>query len=396
MQNKHLNITYAYHFLSEAIILLLIATPILYLHYRWIPYWSYLMIILISCIVFSLLSKRTANYRAYLLMAIPLFIAFYLLHYPFIVNVAFTCFLIWRYIDIRSRSMVDLNRENGYIILTIILTTIGVLIVRDGEIIIYASMQVIGLIFGNIYSHLAVIKREDRRRFDIKTTSYIIIPLFIGTVLLLPLFQSGKFLLFKLWDGFRYAVFIIASLVGNIIRLFEQDRSWSSITTEESGPPSENPIYQKTETTSIIEILAPYALIGAGIVISGLIIFFAIKAYKKVKKPLRQLESSNLVTYSHVDDMITRQNFLSTLKRRYTKPQDPIRRIVFDFERKAIRLEKGRKPFETIEEWLRRIGYNANLEIYQKARYGEEEVSNKEVNELKIELKKLESSLQGE
>src|SRR5699024_5685924 len=100
----------------------------------------------------------------------------------------------------------------------------------------------------------------------------------------------------------------------NIIRLFEQDRSWSSITTEESGPPSENPIYQKTETTSIIEILAPYALIGAGIVISGLIIFFAIKAYKKVKKPLRQLESSNLVTYSHVDDMITRQNFLSTLK----------------------------------------------------------------------------------
>ena len=354
------------------------------------------MIILISCIVFSLLSKRTANYWAYLLMAIPLFIAFYLLHYPLIVNVAFTFFLVWRYIDIRSRSMVDLNRENGYIILTIILTTIGVLIVRDGEIIIYASMQVIGLIFGNIYSHLAVIKREDRRRFDIKTTFYIIIPLFIGTVLLLPLFQSGKFLLFKLWDGFRYAVFIIASLVGNIIRLFEQDRSWSSITTEESGPPLEDPIYQKTETTSIIEILAPYALIGAGVVISGLIIFFAIKAYKKVKKPLRQLESSNLVTYSHVDDMITRQNFLSTLKRRYTKPQDPIRRIVFDFERKAIRLEKGRKPFETIEEWLRRIGYNANLEIYQKARYGEEEVSNKEVNELKIELKKLESSLQGE
>ena len=81
MQNKHLNITYAYHFLSEAIILLLIATPILYLHYRWIPYWSYLMIILISCIVFSLLSRRTANYRAYLLVAIPLFIAFYLLHY---------------------------------------------------------------------------------------------------------------------------------------------------------------------------------------------------------------------------------------------------------------------------------------------------------------------------
>src|SRR5699024_2892614 len=97
---------------------------------------------------------------------------------------------------------------------------------------------------------------------------------------------------------------------------------------------------------------------GAGVVISGLIIFFAIKAYKKVKKPLRQLESSNLVTYSHVDDMITRQNFLSTLKRRYTKPQDPIRRIVFDFERKAIRLENGRERIETFKKWLRGIRYN--------------------------------------
>src|SRR5699024_2482846 len=397
MQNKHLNITFAYHFLSEAIILLLIATPILYLHYRWVPYWTYLMLIIALCFVFSLLSKRTTKYSAYLVMAVPLLIVFYLLDYPHIVNIAFTTLLIWRYLDIRSRSMVDLNRENGYIILTIILTTLVVIIVKDSEIIIYASMQMIGLVFGNIYSHLAVMKKEDRRQFNFKSSAYIIVPLLLGTLVFIPIFQSGKFLLSQLWDGFRSIVVLIASVIGQILHLLVQDRSWSNNAEIEESMPLAGEYYNELESESLIEIIAPYVIIGVSLVIVTLIIILAIKLSKKMMKPLKQMPASNLVSYSHIDKgMSTTKDILKSFRKRFTKPRDPIRRLVFDFERRTIRLEKGRKPFETIEEWLRRIGYSANLDIYQKVRYGEEKVSNKEVNELKIELKKIESSLQGE
>src|SRR5699024_12787241 len=77
------------------------------------------------------------------------------------------------------------------------------------------------LIFGNIFSHLAVINKRDRRQFRSKTTLYIIGPLMIGTIILIPFFQSGKFLLLKLWDSFRYLVYVLASNMGKVLQLFE-------------------------------------------------------------------------------------------------------------------------------------------------------------------------------
>src|SRR5699024_458814 len=141
MSKKHLNITYAYHFMSEAIIIFLFAIPILYLHYRWIPYWSYLFTVVLLSVLFSIMAKHLTNYSIYIIVGLLLVPIFYFLNYPLIVNLLFSGLLIWRYINVRSRSMIDLNRENGYIILSIILATLGVIIVRDSEIVIYARSE---------------------------------------------------------------------------------------------------------------------------------------------------------------------------------------------------------------------------------------------------------------
>src|SRR5699024_4148394 len=109
-----------------------------------------------------------------------------------------------------------------------ILTTLGVIIGRDSEIIIYASLQIILLIFGNILSHLAVMKKQDRRQFDRKTILSILVPLIIGIVIFIPLFQLAKIISIQLWAGFRYLVFILASNIGRILQLFEQDESGST------------------------------------------------------------------------------------------------------------------------------------------------------------------------
>lgn len=398
MPNKHLNITYAYHFLSEAIILFLVAAPILYLEYRWVPYWSYLLVMIGSCLAFSLISKRTTNYGMYLLMVVPLFLAFFLFNYPYVVNIALSCLLTWRYMNIRKRSMVDLNRENGYIILTIILTTLGVIVIKDSELIIYASIQVISLIFGHIFSHLAVIRKQDRRQFDQKAIASILLPLVIGTIVFVPFFQSGKLILIELWAGFRYLVYILASSVGRIMQLFEHDRGWGDVANIEEGrPPSEGPYYQLNETESLIEIIAPYMIIGAGLVIAALIVILAVKVSKKVMKPIRQVEMPYVVSYSHpAEEAHHSENILSAFKKRFSRPRHPIRRDVFEFERKTAQWEKGRKPYETIEEWLKRIGVNGNLAIYQKVRYGEEDVTDGEARKLKMELKKMKDYLKGD
>lgn len=394
MSNKHLNITYAYHFLSEAIIIFLIAIPILYLHYRWIPYWSYLLVAIGLCLIFSFLAKRTINYSAYLIIALLLIPLFYFLNYPLIANLAFTSLLTWRYIDVRSRTMVELNRENGYIILTIILTTLGVIIVRDSEIVFYASVLVVILIFGNIFSHLAVINKEERRQFDQKSVAYILGPIIIGTIIFIPFFQSGKFLLLQLWKGFRYLVYLLASSIGRILQLFEQDRGWGDIAEIEQPVPPAGEFYNELESESLIEVIAPYAIIIMGIIIATFIIIFAIKISKKVFKPIRQIPDANLVSYTHLsDDASESRNIFQVFRNRFRKPSNPIRRHVFEFEKRAVRLEYGRKPFETIEEWLKRIGFDTNLQVYQKVRYGGEEVSDQEADQLKVELKKLESTM---
>jgi len=398
MSKKHLNITYAYHFMSEAIIIFLFAIPILYLHYRWIPYWSYLFTVVLLSVLFSIMAKHLTNYSIYIIVGLLLIPIFYFLNYPLIVNLLFSGLLIWRYINVRSRSMIDLNRENGYIILSIILATLGVIIVRDSEIVIYASALVILLIFGNIFSHLAVISQEDRRRFDKKSIVYIIGPIVLGTVFFIPFFQSGKMVLLKLWDGFRYLVYILASTLGRILQLFEQDRGWDDIAgIEGSSPPSEDPIYQQFEEKSLVEIIAPYAIIGIGLIIAIILVFLAIKLSKKVFKPLPEIPATNLVTYTALsDDESKSQGIFNNFKNRFRKPREPIRRHVFDFEKKMRQFEYGRKPYETIEEWLKRIGFTTNLEIYQKVRYGEEEVSHQEAETFKAELKRLESSLHSD
>lgn len=397
MSNKHLNITYAYHFISEAIIIFLIAAPILYLHYRWVPYWSYLLVAFILCAVFSLLARKTTSYFIYIVIGILLIPIFYFLNYPLIVNLTFTGLLIWRYINVRSRSMIDLNRENGYIILSIILATMGVIIVKDSEIVFYASTIIILLIFGNIFSHLAVINKRDRRQFDLKTTLYIIGPLMIGTIILIPFFQSGKFLLLKLWDSFRYLVYVLASNMGKVLQLFElMSDKLEPVEIEESMLAEDNEYYNELKSESVIELIAPYIFIIVGIIIVGLIVLFAIKASKKVFKPLPQMPATNLVSYTTLtDEESDDKNIFNSLRNRFKRPEHPIRRYVFEFEKKTMTHDYGRKPHETIEEWLKRIDIDTNLEIYQKVRYGKEEVTEQEAATLKAELRKIESSLRS-
>lgn len=87
---------------------------------------------------------------------------------------------------------------------------------------------------------------------------------------------------------------------------------------------------------------------------------------------------------------------LSLFHKKEKRPNDLIRREIFDFEKYAQKMAAGRYPFETVEEWWRRAGLNGAdqaIHIYEKVRYGNQDYSHEELNQLKHELHKLKLQL---
>src|SRR5690625_7470472 len=105
---------------------------------------------------------------------------------------------------------------------------------------------------------------------------------------------------------------------------------------------------------------------------------------------------TKLVFYKiKINEKIKEKKIFNILRNQLKKPKHPIRRYVLKLEKKTMPHDYGRKPHETIEEWLKRIDIDTNLEIYQKVRYGKEEVTEQEAATLKAELRKIESSLRS-
>jgi len=89
----------------------------------------------------------------------------------------------------------------------------------------------------------------------------------------------------------------------------------------------------------------------------------------------------------------------SIFKKRVKPPEDHIRREIFHLEKYAHKLNVGRLPFETLDEWWQRVGLNQLGQInkiYEKVRYGlilstiEEQVQVKaEIHQLKKQIKEI-------
>jgi hypothetical protein len=77
-------------------------------------------------------------------------------------------------------------------------------------------------------------------------------------------------------------------------------------------------------------------------------------------------------------------------------PEDFIRNEIFKFEKYAQRHHNGRYPFETLEEWLERIGLTGReqtISVYEKTRYGGIISSHEEQLYFKNEIRQMKQQL---
>lgn len=78
----------------------------------------------------------------------------------------------------------------------------------------------------------------------------------------------------------------------------------------------------------------------------------------------------------------------------FRKPDHPIRKLLYQFEVRLTKRGFGRQPHETIENWFTRLQLSDyNIQIYQKVRYGGEEVSEEEVRSFKKNLQQINEQL---
>ncbi|MCG3419677.1 hypothetical protein [Oceanobacillus jordanicus] len=386
MLNSHATTRYAYHFVSEALIIFMVLMPWFHHSLMWVPYWSYLVVILVACFIFSLITIYTNNYIVYVLMAPILFGVFFLLDYPMLYSIVLSGLLVWRYINIRKEDII--SRESSYILLTLLLMVVVGMLVPDVRAMLFPFLVILLNVIGYLWSHLAALSKTERKQVDKK-----LIPAFVGILI------AGALLIYLTYDLFSWMMtnqfYGVISLIGgtlswfaNLLQFIEMpERGWPD---QENQTEAGDGYWNKIENNSLVEQITPYLAIAAVItLVLFAIVLLVLFWRKRFKKPLSVEEADSSVSYSALDshsDMDSGRT--SRFNRWLNKPKHPIRKLVYQFERKAHKNKKGRRKYETIEEWFNRIDVNADLEIYQKVRYGEmEQVSESDVTKLRSAIK---------
>lgn len=202
----------------------------------------------------------------------------------------------------------------------------------------------------------------------------------------------GKWLLGGVFGWLGSAVSFIAGLIARPIIYLLGLHDW---TVKPKGQEDESGIEfegdQEPEAESILESGSlfdnPWVLAIVAVVV--ITVLFLILRKKRVEKD--------------VDEDINQPTFLSSLTKRkdgfrfsssvQKPPEDQVRRLMFDLEKLAKKKNRGRYPFETLEDWLNRESFLKQefMQLYAKVRYGELKLSDEEheqCREMAHELKK--------
>lgn len=345
-------------------------------------------------IVFSFYEKFTSGYKWYFITAPIIFVLFYLFGFPNLVSIFYTMLLTWRYPILKQKQLSD--RERVYIVLTAILAAFLFLLTRDYRLVIFTILQFTILIFGHISSHAAIIHKERLKQFQLNVILYYTAFLSLGALMSGILIFIGK----KAWEGLIYVISFDSKELIEFLSFLDFDFKFKEPEYEPSF--SDEQILVKTENeTSIFsfvnETIANY--IGISILIIASILFLVFLGIK-IRNSLKPLDSKDLTeikSYATVNEkLINNMTAQSIFNSFFKKPSHPVRKMVYLFEREALKRKKGRKYFETLEEWLKRIGMSSNISIYQKVRYGQTDVTDEEVKVLQAQLNEMKGRLREE
>jgi len=349
-----------------------------------------------SLILFLLLLVKFHNKGKwlYFITVFPLFLGiWHQADWSLFIGIGLGVIVFWRGI-----SLFDDSSDHSETLLLLFSFLIGLIAIvysamsnypYQSEMIYLLIIQLVIVLMGGFFRKWNAINKDKSKfaLYFIKINAVIIV---IGATLAI-LLKYIQFILFGILQFFVLLFTSVAeplfsflqyllSLAGNEGRKKANLKGGSDL--RDGADNYQAPSYEMTK-----EIL--YILLILGVLAFIIYLFYK----KKLKSKTFAIDSSAIVSVS--EGLFEAGE--STLSRwRMKPPEDVIRKEIFEVEKYAHKLKLGRLPFETLEEWWKRVGLlgtNESIAIYEKVRYGGGTSSYEEQTQMKTEIRRLKQQL---
>lgn len=397
-----LNLSKLLQLIPEGMLFYFILVPIFSMSHMQYPFWSYLVIVMITLFLFDAGIKLTKSYLVYLpILLLSFSLAVYGLEYPMAIAILLLGYLFWREWIFEMRGAE--NNRLTLFTLTTVLLLIEVMFFYDENLIWMGMIQAIVVISG--YWLDLTFSASQSKRAQKKSLLFTLSLLSGGIILYAayPLINGAIGIIFSVIGfGFKTIVYGIADLLNwagvNISLDIIDEKNYNQILDDFKSDMDdlqeikEDPVTGQNNESgfSIWKFIVLPAVL---IVIAGLL-------YKKRKNPLHPSNNENHWNDPNVQVNPISGGQFSKAKSKQNlpgnEPEHPIRKLVLDLEKEADKNGYGRKSYETIEDWFMRLELKPDeLELYQKVRYGQTKLTNKEHQKLKEVIQKVKHQLQG-
>ena len=381
--NLHLFITRGYQYAAEVIVVYFLLVPF-FIYYNFLPFGKYLIVAALVHILFSLLRLVMESYLS-LLIVVPAvgFAANAWLGFPVFLACLAAVIFYWRIAEHQKEA--DKHYDVTLLSVSLTLVLVEVIFTYDDKIIWMAMIQIVIFTSGYWLSQLTAQKRSVKL-VELKVLA-LYLSLSVSAGLLFWIMYSGiRFSLSGLWTwGTRGVVFLISALLylAGIRSSFTNEGDSSRSAFSMDTPP-----LTLTEKKSVKDLLSETTNSVSSIhqtvwiILLGLVLILA--AYVLFRRKLMSQESfehqeSTGSEAASVTYYPLKETPGYTYSYDHRPPEQYVRKEVFQLESLAREKGKGRKPSETLQNWLRRLRVDeVVIELYEKVRYGEQPLSSQE------------------
>lgn len=341
------------------------------------------------------------NYSIYLLSLIILTpFAVYVIQFPPVSCLIMIGFMIWRFIIHDNNS--DLRNQMQLIIFMSFACILDVIFFYDTNLIWAALIMLAVIVGGYQLSHI-VVEGSIGVKQSLPFLVGFLVAIIAGSAVVFAVFQAArtvapyvfngliKIVSAGIWWGLDLLGFTGLDLEP-LQNMIEGIANQNNVQMDMEG--GGNSFISEDQMNSVYDPpdVFNWWTIGIGIVILIAVIFFLSRRKLRDQGKDKAME--------RIPSETTQVKFTKKAKSRglfgkfSEKPTNEIRLKVFKFEQLTAQNGLGRKQSETIEQWFGRIGIDASyLNIYQKVRYGDSDLSEDEVNLFNKQLERIKTTL---
>ncbi|QAS53804.1 hypothetical protein [Halobacillus litoralis] len=394
------NLTLAYQYLGESLLLYFIIYPVAAWSTASMPFWSYLISALVSLLVFQIGTHYFEGFLPYFLSPVLVLLLAYMTGVHFYLSLIIVFVFIWRFYIHEQEP--DLENERFLLFSTTVCAFLMLILFNDNDLLAALLLQYLVVIAGYTASHYFQSEKL-KRKSSLKNLFMLSALLAVGLALVIGLLPQIRYVLGTIWSAGSYLFLMLvnrfftvlawAGLEVSEIEPLERETSLEVNSSEKLFNKEEN--MQLLDSDSTEQVAQATESVVVFLLISGIILTLFLLNYIRKRKGVENEPDLEGVSYRYSSHSIDGSSKIPSFRFRRSETKGQIREHFLDFEKFAAKYGVGRAPNEPIEDWFNRVDLDVNsTNLYQQVRYGAKDLNEEEkqcffkrINELKRQIK---------